>query len=58
MSAMEKSYMIPYVVEQTGKTISASSNRLTRLRELGVLACVTNEAVETGGRQNVYEPVG
>jgi hypothetical protein len=46
------------VVEQTGKTISASSNRLTRLKELGILVCVTNEAVETGERQNVYEPVG
>lgn len=45
------------LVAHTGKNITACSNRLTRTKELGLIGWVANEVVETGGRQNVYEPV-
>jgi predicted transcriptional regulator len=37
--------------------ISAASNRLTRLKDLGLLRKTTDEAITGGGRQYVYEPV-
>lgn len=37
--------------------ISAASNRLTRLREMGLLTKAKDEVVTGGGRQYVYEPV-
>jgi len=45
------------VVERTGKTIAASSNRLARLKGLGLLAWIGSEAGDVGGRQNVFVPV-
>lgn len=45
------------VTEATRARITASSNRLTRLKEMGILALVANRAMEVGGRQNVFEPV-
>jgi hypothetical protein len=38
-------------------SINASSNRLSRLHRMGLLAFVQSESVEAGGRQNVYIPV-
>ena len=37
--------------------ISAASNRLTKLRELGLLTKTNDEVVNGGGRQYVYEPI-
>ncbi|MDD5703370.1 MAG: hypothetical protein PHU23_15155 [Dehalococcoidales bacterium] len=37
--------------------ISAASNRLTRLKEFGLLRKTTDEVVTGGGRQYVYEPI-
>jgi hypothetical protein len=45
------------LVGSSCKTISAASNRLSRLTELGLIARTTTEAVESGGRQHVYEPI-
>jgi DNA-binding transcriptional ArsR family regulator len=46
-----------HVTDQIGKSITASSNRLSRLKDDGLLAIVDIEAVESGGRQNVYAPI-
>jgi hypothetical protein len=49
------------LIEQIGGesklTIAASSNRLTRLEALGVVAQVDAETIEGGGRQKVFTPV-
>jgi DNA-binding transcriptional ArsR family regulator len=37
--------------------ISAASNRLTRLKEMGLLTKAKDEVMTGGGRQYVYEPV-
>jgi len=37
--------------------ISAASNRLTRLKGLGLLRKTTDEVIARGGRQYVYEPI-
>lgn len=37
--------------------ISAASNRLTKLKELGLLTKTNDEVVNGGGRQYVYEPI-
>lgn len=37
--------------------ISAASNRLTRLKDLGLLRKTTDEVITGGGRQYVYEPI-
>lgn len=37
--------------------ISAASNRLTRLQEMGLLCKTKDEVVNGGGRQYVYEPI-
>ncbi len=37
--------------------IGASSNRLTRLKEMGLLVPIRVDSLAVGGRQNVYEPV-
>jgi len=37
--------------------ISASSNRLTKLQEMGLLCRINKEIVEGGGRQYIYEPI-
>ncbi len=37
--------------------ISAASNRLTKLKELGLLIKTNDEVVNGGGRQYVYEPI-
>lgn len=39
------------------ENISAASNRLTRLKEVGLLTKTKDEVVTGGGRQYVYEPV-
>lgn len=39
------------------ENISAASNRLTRLKDLGLLTKSADEVVTGGGRQYVYEPV-
>jgi len=38
-------------------SISAASNRLTKLKELGLLTKTNDEVVNGGGRQYVYEPI-
>jgi hypothetical protein len=45
------------IVERTSKSIAASSNRLARLRALGLVAWVGSEAGDVGGRQNIFVPV-
>lgn len=37
--------------------VSAASNRLTRLKEMGLLTKAKDEVVIGGGRQYVYEPI-
>ncbi|MFA6357403.1 MAG: hypothetical protein WCY09_01860 [Candidatus Omnitrophota bacterium] len=37
--------------------ISAASNRLTRLKDMGLLTKTKDEVVTGGGRQYVYEPI-
>ncbi len=37
--------------------ISAASNRLTRLKDSGLLRKTTDEVITGGGRQYVYEPI-
>ncbi|MDX1931404.1 MAG: hypothetical protein SFU56_02245 [Capsulimonadales bacterium] len=39
-------------------TIAAASNRLNRLADEGVLVALEVEAIEGGGRQKVYAPIG
>ncbi len=45
------------LVREAGLKISAGGNRLTRLKQLGLLALEESEAVESGGRQNIYTPI-
>jgi len=44
-------------LEENMDNISAASNRLTRLKELGLLTKTNDEVVNGGGRQYVYEPI-
>lgn len=45
------------LVSAFGLRISAGSNRLTKLSQLGLLARAHGEAIERGGRHYVYLPV-
>lgn len=45
------------VVNAGCKSISAASNRLSKLFQLGLLARGESVAVESGGRQHIYRPV-
>ena len=45
------------LVEVFKLTISAASNRLTKLQELGLITRIADERLESGGRQFIYEPV-
>ena len=38
-------------------SIAASSNRLARMRDLGLLVSIESETVASGGRQNIYAPI-
>ena len=44
-------------LEENMENISAASNRLTKLKELGLLTKTNDEVVNGGGRQYVYEPI-
>ena len=44
--------------KEKNMNIAASSNRLARLREMGLLVPVDSETVAAGGRQNIFVPVG
>lgn len=39
------------------ENISAASNRLSRLKDMGLLTKITDEIVIRGGRQYIYEPI-
>ena len=45
------------LVAETGKSIAASSNRLARLKSLGLIVWIGSEAGDAGGRQNIFTPL-